>query len=120
MTLEGNANQNKPNTNAYGAGGIYAQNNNYGQGGIYGNQGYIPPSSGIYGNNTNQYGNPSAPPYNNYNYGNKYGYNQNPAPNQYGAYNQNPSSSQYGYNNPSSQNNLGFNPNDELKNIVLN
>ena len=121
MTLEGNANQNKPNTNAYGAGGIYAQNNNYGQGGIYGNQGYIPPSSGIYGNNTNQYGNPSAPAYNNnYNYNNnQYGYNQNPPSGQYSAYNPNPNS-QYGYNNPSSPNNLGFNPNDELKNIVLN
>ena len=120
MTLEGNAGQNKPNTNAFGAGGIYAQNNNYGQGGVYGSPGYIPPSSGIYGNNANQYGNPSAPAYNNYNYGNQYGYNPNPAPNQYGAYNPNPSSNQYGYNNPQSPNNLGFNPNDELKNIVLN
>ena len=120
-----NVDPNKGNTNAFGGGGIYAQNNNYGQGGIYGNPapGFIPPSvppsAGIYGNtNNNLYGNAYN---NNYNYNNnqygQYGYN-NPPNNQYG-YN-NPPNNQYGYNEPGNPNYLGFNPTEELQKALIN
>ena len=118
-----NNNNNQPNT--FG-GGIYGNNNqnksnnqpNSFGGGIYGEQksNYVPPSSGIYGANTqNQYGNNSQ--YENNQYGNnQYGNNQY-GNNQYG--NNQYGNNQYGYNNQQ-QPNYNANPDEEFKNILVN